>query len=51
MHIIDAILESARRGEQIVLRPFAERGPAASQATALPPLAKPPLVNVESRHD
>jgi predicted dehydrogenase len=51
VRIIGAILESARRGEQIVLQPFAERGPAASQATALPPVAKPTLVNVESPHD
>ena len=51
MYIIDALLESARRGEQIVLPPFAERGPAASQSTALPPVARPALVNVESPHD
>ena len=48
VRIIDALLESARRGEQIVLPPFAERGPAASQSTALPPVARPALVNVES---
>lgn len=51
VRIVDAILESARRGETIALRPFAEPGPRPEQATALPPTAKPRAVNAPEPHD
>jgi predicted dehydrogenase len=51
VRIVDAVLESARRGEAIALRPFAEPGPRAEQATALPPTAKPRVVNAPEPHD
>lgn len=50
VRIINAIYESARRGEQVALRPFAEPGPDASQATALPPSQPPAPVNVTPPH-
>ncbi len=51
VRIIDAALESARRGEAIALRPFAEPGPRPEQATALPPVAKPRTINAPPPHD
>lgn len=51
LRIIDAIYESARRGEPISLRPFSEPGPARDQAMALPPAANPRTLKVESPHD
>jgi glucose-fructose oxidoreductase len=52
VRIMDAILESARRGERIALRPFGpEPGPSRRQAMSRPPVQDPTRVNVESPHE
>jgi predicted dehydrogenase len=51
VRIIDALYESARRGETIGLRPFADPGPTADQATAVPPSRPPAPVHAEPPHD
>ena len=52
VHIIDALYESARRGEPISLRPFEdERAPRRSQAISRPPVREPELVNVQKPHE
>lgn len=51
VRIIDAIYESARRGESVALPPFADPGPDPTQRMALPPPGKAPLVGVEPPHD
>jgi glucose-fructose oxidoreductase len=52
VRIMDAILESARRGERIALRPFGpEPGPSRRQAMSHPPVQDPTRVNVESPHE
>ena len=51
VRIIEALYDSARRGERVALPPFEEPGPVASQRFALPPVAPPPLVKVEPPHE
>jgi glucose-fructose oxidoreductase len=52
VRIIDAIYESARRGEQaIALRRFVEPGPERAQQMRLPPVERPELVNAKPPHD
>jgi predicted dehydrogenase len=51
VRIIDALYESARRGETISLRPFADPGPADDQAITLPPSRPPAPVHAEPPHD
>ena len=53
LRIIDALYESARRGEAISLRPIGrEPGPSRDQKTSQPPvLKKPETVNTETPHD
>jgi predicted dehydrogenase len=51
VRIVDDILESARRGETIAVRPFDEPWPRPRQATALPPTTKPDVVNAPEPHD
>jgi predicted dehydrogenase len=52
VRIVDAIYESARRGQPIALRRFGpEPGPTKSQAIDQPPVTRPPeLVNAEKPH-
>jgi predicted dehydrogenase len=52
VRIVDALYESARRGEAIALRPFeGEPAPRRSQAISRPPVREPELVNVEKSHE
>ena len=52
MRIIDALYESARRGEPIALRPFeGEPAPERRQAISQPPVREPDLVHVEKPHE
>jgi glucose-fructose oxidoreductase len=52
VRIVDALYESARRGEMIALRPFGpEPGPDPRQAIDRPPVRKPDLVKVEAAHE
>jgi predicted dehydrogenase len=52
VRIINALYESARRGEPISLRPFeGDRAPRRSQAISRPPVREPELVNVQKPHE
>ncbi|HVT46450.1 MAG TPA: Gfo/Idh/MocA family oxidoreductase [Vicinamibacterales bacterium] len=52
VRIVEALYESAQRGEPIALPSDGhEPGPDEGQARDEPPVAKPPLVNVEPPHD
>jgi predicted dehydrogenase len=52
VRIVDALYESARRGEAIALRPFGpEPGPRGDQAMDVPPVSEPKLVKVKSAHE
>lgn len=51
VRIIEALYESAARGEHIALPPFREPAPSTRQAAALPPVPPPPLVKVEAPHE
>jgi glucose-fructose oxidoreductase len=52
VRIVEALYESARRGEPVSLPSDGhEPGPDEGQARDEPPVAKPPLVNVEPPHD
>jgi glucose-fructose oxidoreductase len=50
VRIINAILDSTRQATQVALPPFSDAGPAAGQATSLPPTRKPQTVHVEEPH-
>jgi glucose-fructose oxidoreductase len=52
VRVVDALYESARRGEPISLRPFeGEPAPRRSQAISRPPVREPALVNVDKPHE
>jgi predicted dehydrogenase len=52
VRIVEALYESAYRGEMVTLPPFGpEQGPHPQQAIDKPPVDKPELVNVDSPHD
>ena len=52
VRIIEALYESAARGEHIALPRIDEPGPSSRQGAALPPVtAPPPLVKVEAPHE
>ena len=52
LRIIDALYESARRGEPIALRPFGpEPGPDPKQAVAKPPVRNPKRIKVQTPHE
>ena len=52
LRIIDALYESARKGEAISLRAFeGDPGPSRDQAMRRPPVRKPETVNVETPHE
>ena len=52
LRIIDAIYESARRGEAISLRPFGrEPGPTREQVKRQPPVREPETINVQEPHE